>query len=68
MVLQPYASSMAVLSDDEKKLGVVLVDIGGGTTDITIFQDGIIRPTTSFKYCKDGLLIWERKLVSNIPM
>lgn len=40
MVLQPYASSMAVLSEDEKKLGVVLVDIGGGTTDLIIFQSG----------------------------
>ncbi len=40
IVLQPYASSMAVLTEDEKKLGVVLVDIGGGTTDIIIFQNG----------------------------
>ncbi|MBI3039312.1 cell division protein FtsA [bacterium] len=40
VVFQPYASSMAVLSDDEKKLGVVLVDIGGGTTDVIIFQNG----------------------------
>jgi cell division protein FtsA len=40
VVLQPYASSMAVLGEDEKKLGVVLVDIGGGTTDLIIFQNG----------------------------
>jgi cell division protein FtsA len=40
LVLQPYASSLAVLTEDEKKLGVVLVDIGGGTTDVTIFQNG----------------------------
>ncbi len=40
VVLQQYASSMAVLSEDEKKLGVVLVDIGGGTTDLIIFQNG----------------------------
>lgn len=40
VVLQQYASSMAVLSEDERKLGVVLVDIGGGTTDLIIFQNG----------------------------
>ena len=40
VVLQQYASSMAVLSEHEKKLGVVLVDIGGGTTDLLIFQNG----------------------------
>lgn len=40
VVLQPYASSMSALSTDEKKLGVVLVDIGGGTTDLIIFQNG----------------------------
>ncbi|MCF8367083.1 MAG: cell division protein FtsA, partial [Bacteroidales bacterium] len=41
----PIASSEAVLSDEEKEAGVVLVDIGGGTTDLAIFQDGIIRHT-----------------------
>ena len=40
VVLQPYASSMAVLTEDERKLGVVLIDIGGGTTDMIIFQNG----------------------------
>jgi cell division protein FtsA len=45
MTLEPIASSAAVLSDEEKEAGVALVDIGGGTTDITIFQDGIIRHT-----------------------
>lgn len=40
VVLQPYASSMAVLSEDEKRLGVALIDIGGGTTDLVIFQNG----------------------------
>jgi len=43
MVLGPLASSEAVLTEDEKKLGVVLVDIGGGTTDLVIYTDGIIR-------------------------
>lgn len=45
MVLEPLASSEAVLSEEEKDAGVVLVDIGGGTTDIAIFHDGIIRHT-----------------------
>ena len=45
LVLEPIASAEAVLSEEEKEAGVVLVDIGGGTTDIAIFQDGIIRHT-----------------------
>jgi cell division protein FtsA len=45
IILEPIASADAVLSDEEKEAGVVLVDIGGGTTDIAIFQDGLIRHT-----------------------
>ncbi len=45
MTLEPIASAAAVLSEEEKEAGVALVDIGGGTTDITIFQEGIIRHT-----------------------
>ena len=45
VILEPIASSAAVLSEEEKEAGVVLVDIGGGTTDVAIFQDGIIRHT-----------------------
>ncbi|MBL7891760.1 MAG: cell division protein FtsA [Bacteroidia bacterium] len=45
LTLEPLASADAVLSDEEKEAGVVLVDIGGGTTDLAIFQDGIIRHT-----------------------
>lgn len=45
MILEPLASAEAVLSDQEKEAGVVLVDIGGGTTDLAIFQDEIIRHT-----------------------
>jgi len=45
LILQPLASAEAVLSLDEKEAGVVLVDIGGGTTDVAIFLDGIIRHT-----------------------
>ena len=44
-ILEPLASSAAVLSDEEKEAGVVLVDIGGGTTDVAIFHEGIIRHT-----------------------
>jgi cell division protein FtsA len=45
LTLEQLASSYAVLSDDEKELGVCLVDIGGGTTDIAVFTDGSIRHT-----------------------
>lgn len=45
LILEPLASSEAVLSDEEKEAGVCLVDIGGGTTDIAIFHEGIIRHT-----------------------
>lgn len=45
LVLEPLASAAAVLSDEEREAGVALVDIGGGTTDIAIFSDGIIRHT-----------------------
>ncbi|HET7793531.1 MAG TPA: cell division protein FtsA [Rhizobacter sp.] len=45
LVLNPSASSHAVLTDDEKDLGVALVDIGAGTTDVAIFTDGAIRHT-----------------------
>ena len=45
IVLEPLASSYAVLHDDEKEIGVALVDIGGGTTDIAVFEDKTIRHT-----------------------
>jgi cell division protein FtsA len=45
LVLQPLASSLSVLSQDEKDLGVALVDIGGGTTDLAVFTQGAIRHT-----------------------
>ena len=45
LILEPLASSMSVLSDEEKEAGVCLVDIGGGTTDVAIFHDSIIRHT-----------------------
>jgi len=45
IILEQLASSYAVLTDDERELGVCLVDIGGGTTDIAIFTEGAIRHT-----------------------
>ncbi len=45
VILEPIASADAVLSDEEKEAGIVLVDIGGGTTDVAIFHEGIIRHT-----------------------
>ncbi|TAK72471.1 MAG: cell division protein FtsA [Gammaproteobacteria bacterium] len=45
IVLEQFASSQSILTDDEKELGVCMIDIGGGTTDIAIFSDGAIRHT-----------------------
>ena len=45
IILEPIASADAVLNDEEKEAGVVLVDIGGGTTDVAIFHEGVIRHT-----------------------
>jgi cell division protein FtsA len=53
LILEPIASANAVLSEEEKEAGVVLVDIGGGTTDIAIFQDGIIRHTAVIPFGGD---------------
>jgi len=46
LVLEPLASSEAILTDDEKEVGVILADIGGGTTDIAVFKDGSIWHTS----------------------
>lgn len=45
IVLEQFASSQSILTDDEKELGVCMIDIGGGTTDIAIFTQGAIRHT-----------------------
>jgi len=50
LILEPIASAAAVLTDDEKEAGVALVDIGGGTTDIAIFYDGVLRHTAVIPY------------------
>ena len=55
LVLQPLASATAVVSDDEKDLGVCLVDIGGGTTDIAVFTHGAIRHTAVIPIAGDQI-------------
>ncbi len=55
MILQPLASSRAVLADDEKELGVCLVDIGGGTTDVAVFTGGAIRHTAVIPIAGDQI-------------
>lgn len=68
ITLEPLASARAVLSQEEKEAGVALVDIGGGTTDLAIFKDGIIRHTCVIPFggnvitedIKEGCSIIER--------
>lgn len=55
IILQPLASSKAVLSDDERELGVCLVDIGGGTTDVAVFTGGAIRHTAVIPIAGDQI-------------
>jgi cell division protein FtsA len=50
LVLQPLASSHAVLAPEERDLGVVLIDVGGGTTDVAVFFEGSIRHTAIIPY------------------
>jgi cell division protein FtsA len=68
LILEPLASSDAVLTEDEKEAGVVLVDIGGGTTDLAVYYDNIIRHTAVIplggnvvtKDIKEGCAILQR--------
>lgn len=68
MILEPLASSDAVLTEDEKEAGVVLVDIGGGTTDVAVYYDDIIRHTAVIPFggnvitkdIKEGCAILQR--------
>ena len=55
LILQPLASAMAVLTEDERDLGVCLVDIGGGTTDIAVFVQGAIRHTAVIPIAGDQI-------------
>ena len=69
IILEPMASAEACLSEEEKEAGVVLVDIGGGTTDIAIFHDGIIQHTAIIPFggnvitedIKEGCAIMRRQ-------
>lgn len=69
IILEPIASAEAVLTEEEKEAGVVLVDIGGGTTDVAIFHEGIIRHTAVIPFggnvitedIKEGCTIMKRK-------
>jgi cell division protein FtsA len=55
LILQPLASATAVLSEDEKDLGVCLIDVGGGTTDMAVFSDGAIRHTAVIPIAGDQI-------------
>lgn len=69
LILEPLASAEAVLTEDEKEAGVVLVDIGGGTTDVAVFFDGIVRHTAVIPFggnvitndIKEGCAILQRQ-------
>lgn len=53
IILEPLASSYSVLTEDEKQLGVCMIDIGGGTTDIAVYTDGAIRHTAVLSVAGD---------------
>ena len=55
LVLQPLASALAVISDDEKDLGVALMDVGGGTTDLVVYTHGAIRHTAVIPIAGDQI-------------
>ena len=55
LILQPLASADAVLTNDEKELGVCLIDIGGGTTDIIVFKDGSVKHTAVIPIAGDQI-------------
>jgi cell division protein FtsA len=72
LVLEPLASSAAVLTEDEKEAGVALVDIGGGTTDVAVYYDEVIRHTAVIPFggnvitrdIKEGCAILQRQAES----
>ncbi|MFC2129556.1 cell division protein FtsA, partial [Bacteroidota bacterium] len=72
LILEPLASSSAVLTEDEKEAGVALVDIGGGTTDVAVYYDDVIRHTAVIPFggnvvtrdIKEGCSILQRQAES----
>jgi cell division protein FtsA len=72
LVLEPLASSAAVLTEDEQEAGVALVDIGGGTTDVAVYYDDVIRHTAVIPFggnvvtrdIKEGCAILQRQAES----
>lgn len=67
LVLEPVASSLAVLDDRDRDAGVALVDIGGGTTDIAIFHEGIIRHTSVLALAGQAITEDVRRLCGIAP-
>lgn len=69
LILEPLASSLSVLSEEEKQAGICLIDIGGGTTDVAIFHDGILRHTAVIPFggniitgdIKQGCMVMEHQ-------
>ncbi len=69
LILEPLASSLSVLGEEEKQAGVCLVDIGGGTTDVAVFHEGIIRHTAVIPFggniitsdIKQGCMVMEHQ-------
>jgi cell division protein FtsA len=66
-ILEPIASARAILSDEEKELGVVLIDIGGGTTDLIIYKNGILLHTAVISYGGNDITREIREKFSLLP-
>jgi cell division protein FtsA len=67
LVLEPIASARATLTEDEKDMGVVMIDIGGGTTDLVIYQDKVIRHTAIIPF-GGNTVTQDIKTGCNIPL
>ncbi|MDR1593866.1 MAG: cell division protein FtsA [Prevotellaceae bacterium] len=67
MILEPMASARAILSEDEKEMGVVMVDMGGGTTDLIIYHDKVVRHTAIIPF-GGNTITHDIKMCCDIPM